>query len=71
MRCTVDGLTPNRRMPGRPGVAKPLPLAPGPRKSGADAFLNHGALELGKHAHYLKHRLAGRRRDVESLLAQE
>jgi hypothetical protein len=66
------------RMPGRPGVArasrirptKPLPLAPGPRKSGADAFLNHGALELGKYAHHLKHRLAGRRRGVEPPLQQ-
>src|SRR5439155_27299760 len=50
---------------------KTLPLAPGPRKSGADAFLNHGAFELGKYAHHLKHRLAGRRRGVEPLLAQE
>ena len=36
---------------------KTLPHAPGPRKPGADAFLNHGALELGKYAHHLKHRL--------------
>src|SRR5262249_61883559 len=35
---------------------KTRPLAPGPRKPGADAFLNHGALELGKYAHHLKHR---------------
>ena len=49
---------------------KTLPLAPGPRKPGADAFLNHGALELGKYAHHLKHRLACRRRGVEPLLAQ-
>src|SRR5262249_48612641 len=48
---------------------KTLPLAPGPRS--ADAFLNHGALELGKYAHHLKHRLACRRRGVEPLLAQE
>ena len=33
--------------------------------------LNHGALELGKYAHHLKHRLAGRRRGVDPLLAQE
>jgi hypothetical protein len=67
-------------MPGRPGVArasrirrptKTLPLAPGPRKPGADAFLNHGALELSKYAHHLKHRLACRRRGVEPLLARE
>ena len=50
---------------------KSLPLAPGPRKPGADAFLDHGALELGKYAHHLKHRLACRRRGVEPLLAQE
>src|SRR4029450_1777633 len=50
---------------------EPLPLAPGPRKPGADAFLNHGALELGKYAPHLKHRLASRRRGVEPLLAQE
>ena len=50
---------------------KTLPLAPGPRKPGADSFLDHGALELGKYAHHLKHRLACRRRGVEPLLAQE
>ena len=49
---------------------KPLPLAPGPRKSGADAFLNHGALDSAKYAHHLKHRLAGRRRGVEPPLQQ-
>src|SRR4029450_7576216 len=51
--------------------AKPLPLALGPRKPRADAFLNHSALELSKYAHHLKHRLACRRRGVEPLLAQE
>jgi hypothetical protein len=92
MRCTVDGLTPNRsamnpyaRPPRsrqsftnsflqRGGYRRPtktLPHAPGPRKPGADAFLDHGALELGNHAHHLKHRLACRRRGVEPLLAQE
>src|SRR5262245_7975337 len=50
---------------------KPLSLAPGPRKPGADTFLNHGALELSKYAHHLKHRLACRRRGVEPLLAHE
>src|SRR5262245_36226332 len=50
---------------------KPLALAPGPCKPGADTFLNHGALELGKYAHHLKHRLACRRRGVGALLAQE
>jgi hypothetical protein len=70
MPCTVDGLTPNRSaMTRRP--TKTLPLAPGPRKPGTDAFLNHGAFELSKYAHHLKHRLAGRRRGVEPLLAQE
>jgi hypothetical protein len=33
--------------------------------------LNHRALELGKYAHHLKHRLAGRGRGVEALLMQE
>jgi len=33
--------------------------------------LDHGALELGKHTHHLKHRLARRRRRVEPLLMQE
>ena len=47
-----------------------FPLALGPRKPGADPFLNHGALELGKHAHHLKHRLACRRPGVEPLLMQ-
>jgi hypothetical protein len=50
---------------------KPLPLAPGRRKPGADTFLNHCALKLGKYAHHLKHRLAGRGRGVEPLLAQK
>ena len=46
----------------RRGYRRPtklLPLAPGPRKPGADTFLNHGALELGKHAHHPKHCLTG------------
>jgi hypothetical protein len=30
--------------------AEPLNLASGPPKTGADSFLNHCALELGKHA---------------------
>jgi hypothetical protein len=33
--------------------------------------LDHGALELGKHTHHLKHRLTGRRSGVEALLMQE
>jgi hypothetical protein len=32
----------------------------GPPKPGADSFLNHRALKLGKHAHHLEERLAGR-----------
>jgi len=35
-----------------------------------DPFLNNRALELGKYAEHLKHRLAGRRRGVEALLVQ-
>jgi hypothetical protein len=48
-----------------------FPLILDPPKPGTDSFLNHRALELGKHAHHLKHRLAGRRRGVEALLVQE
>src|SRR5262249_32779538 len=48
-----------------------LPLALGPRKPGTDSFLNDGPLELGEHAHHLKHRLACRCPGVEALLAQE
>ncbi len=73
------------RTPGLPGVAKAflmpfgryprptqlLALTPGPRKPGTDSFLNDGALELGKHAHHLEHRLACRRPGVEALLVQE
>jgi hypothetical protein len=46
-----------------------LPLPPSQRP-GADSFLDDAALELGKDAHHLKHRLAGRRRGVEALLMQ-
>jgi hypothetical protein len=53
------------------GPAQPFALALAPRKPGADSFLDHGALELGKHAHHLKHGLAGRCRGVEALLMQE
>jgi hypothetical protein len=34
----------------------------------AHTLHDHAALELGKHAHHLKHRLAGRRRGVDALL---
>jgi hypothetical protein len=40
--------------------AQPLSFTPGPRKPGTDSFLHNGPLELGEHAHHLKHRLAGR-----------
>ena len=53
------------------GPAKLLALAPGPRQARTDSFLNDRPLELGKHAHHLKHRLAGRRRGVDALLVQE
>src|SRR5215471_14666947 len=41
-----------------------------PREAGAHTFLDHGALEFGEYAHHLKHRLAGGRRGVNSLLVQ-
>jgi hypothetical protein len=33
--------------------------------------VDHGALELGEHAHHLKHGIASRRRGVDALLMQE
>jgi hypothetical protein len=42
----------------------------GATEAGADALLDHGALELGEHPHHLKHRFAGWRRGVEALLVQ-
>src|ERR1700730_9930632 len=56
---------------GYPGAAQLFALTTGPRKPGADSFLNHRALELGKYAHHLEHGLAGRRGRVEALLMQE
>src|SRR5438105_931111 len=53
------------------GTPKAFTLAPGARKASTDSFLNHRPLKLGKHAHHLKHRLPGRCRGVEPLLAQE
>ena len=54
-----------------PRPSEPFALALGPRQASTDPFLNHGPLELGKHAHHLKHRLSSRRRRVEALLMQE
>jgi hypothetical protein len=48
-----------------------LPLAPGPRKPGADPFLNHRALKLSKDAHHLEQGLAGWRGRIEALPMQE
>src|SRR5262245_20405493 len=53
----------NRRTP------EAFTLISGSRKPGTDSFRNHRALELGKHAHHLKHRLPGGCRGVEPLLA--
>src|SRR5215831_911058 len=53
-----------------PWPAQRLTLILRPRKAGADTFLDHGALEFSEHAHHLKHRLAGWRRGVDSLLVQ-
>ncbi len=70
-------------LPPRPGVAdrllhlrrhgwaaKPLPLRPGPGKSGLNAITHHRPLELGEHAHHLEKRLAARRGGVHPLLVQ-
>src|SRR5205823_9264157 len=53
------------------GTPKAFTLTPGPREASTDSFRNHRPLELGKHAHHLKHRLPGGGRGVEPLLAQE
>jgi hypothetical protein len=47
-------------------------LAPGlgPSNAHIHPLTDHGALELGEHAHHPKHRLAGRRRRVEKVDAQ-
>src|SRR5712671_1336191 len=47
-----------------------LPLAPRPRETGFDALDNHRALELGKDAHHLKHRLSGWCAGVDTLLME-
>src|SRR4051812_22570514 len=38
----------------------------GPGDPSAHPFHDHRTFELGKHAHHLKHRLAGRRRGVDA-----
>ena len=67
----VDGRTP-RWMDCRPTdrLATLGALGLGPRHAGHHALADDRALELGKYAEHLKHRLAGRRRGVEALLVQ-
>jgi hypothetical protein len=55
---------------GYPRGAKLFAVFLGPPKASGDSLLNHRALELGKDAHHLKHRLAGRCGGVEALLVQ-
>src|SRR6516225_7144942 len=72
IRCTVDGSTPKRlaiprtpspvRLRSFPRPPKSFALILGPPKPGPDSFFDRCALELGKHAHHLKHGLAARRR---------
>ena len=68
---SADGRTP-RGMDCRPTdrLAALGTLGLGPRHAGQHALADDRALELGKHAEHLKHRLAGRRRGVEALLMQ-
>jgi hypothetical protein len=63
----TDALLDLRRY-GRP--AKLFALFYGPFQASADSFLDHGALELGKYTHHLKHGFAGRRGGVDPLLMQ-
>src|SRR5215475_8044822 len=53
------------------GTPKAFTLTPGPREASTDSFRNHRPLELGKHAHHLKHRLPSGGSGVEPLFAQE
>ena len=46
-------------------------LCPSPGKSGVHPLTDYAPLEISKHTQHLKHRLAGRRRGIESLLMQE
>src|SRR5262249_41441274 len=51
--------------------AKAFTFTLGPLEASAHALLNDRALELGKDAQHLKHRLAGRRGRIETLLMQK
>jgi hypothetical protein len=44
---------------------------PSARKTGIDPLSNNPPLKLSKYPQHLKHRLAGRRRGIESLLVKE
>src|SRR5258708_39343348 len=46
-------------------------VRPSPRKASVDTITDDAALELGKHAQHLKHRLADGRRGVKALLLKE
>jgi hypothetical protein len=46
-------------------------IRPGARETGIHSLANNPALELSKYAQHLKHRLAGGRRTIESLLVKE
>jgi hypothetical protein len=52
-------------------TAEALALTASARQPGTDPFLDHRALELGKHAQYLEHGSAGGRAGVEALLVQK
>ena len=62
MRSSISGA-----IRGRPSRFCP---ALGALKPGTDSLVNNGALELGEHAHHLKHRLACRCPGVEALLVE-
>jgi len=56
------GLNVLLKLGGYPSPPKSFALILGPPKPGPDSFFDRCALELGKHAHHLKHGLAARRR---------
>src|SRR5580698_6520283 len=47
---------------------EPGSLRSGPRQPGHDTLSDHRSFEFGEHAQHLKHRPAGRRAGVETLL---
>jgi hypothetical protein len=67
MRWTVPTPTPKVEAI----LCSPWPVCLRPCQPGADLFLDHRALELGKYTKHLKHGFPGRRSGIETLLMEE